>query len=286
MDWRERLTQYWYLMRFHRPIGIFLLLWPALWALWIAGQGRPDGTVLIVFVLGVVLMRAAGCVINDYADRHFDPYVTRTRDRPIAAGRVTPKEALGLFGVLCLLAFWLVLQLNRLTIALAFVALFLAVSYPFMKRVTYLPQAYLGLAFGWAVPMAFAAQTGSIPTVAWWLLLATALWALAYDTMYAMADLEDDLKIGVKSSAILFGRYCPWIVAAVQVALLAILVWVGRLTGLGGWYWLALLGVVGLLIYQQILIRTWDKAACLQAFLNNNWVGAVVFLGIALDYLD
>ncbi len=285
MDWRERLTQYWYLMRFHRPIGIFLLLWPALWALWIAGQGRPDGTVLIVFVLGVVLMRAAGCVINDYADRHFDPYVTRTRDRPIAAGRVTPKEALGLFGVLCLLAFWLVLQLNRLTIALAFVALFLAVSYPFMKRVTYLPQAYLGLAFGWAVPMAFAAQTGSIPAVAWWLLLATVLWALAYDTMYAMADLEDDLKIGVKSSAILFGRYCPWIVAAIQVALLAILVWVGRLTGLGGWYWLALLGVVGLLIYQQILIRTWDKAACLQAFLNNNWVGAVVFLGIALDYL-
>ncbi len=286
MDWRERLTQYWYLMRFHRPIGIFLLLWPALWALWIAGQGRPDGKVLMVFVLGVILMRAAGCVINDYADRNFDPYVTRTRDRPIAAGRVTPKEALALAGMLCLLAFFLVLQLNRLTIALAFIALFLACSYPFMKRVTYLPQAYLGLAFGWAVPMAFAAQTGSIPAVAWWLLLATVLWALVYDTMYAMVDREEDLKIGVKSSAILFGRFCPWIIAAIQAAMLGTLGWVGQLAGLGGWYWLALWVAAGLAVYQQILIRDQNPAACLRAFLNNNWVGAVIFLGIALDCLD
>lgn len=286
MEWRERLIQYWYLMRFHRPIGIFLLLWPTLWALWIAGQGRPDGKVLMVFVLGVVLMRAAGCVINDYADRHFDPHVTRTRDRPIAAGRVTPREALALFGVLCLLALGLVLQLNRLTVALAFVALFLAASYPFMKRITHLPQAYLGLAFGWAVPMAFAAQTGSIPAVGWWLLLATVLWALAYDTMYAMVDREDDLKIGVKSSAILFGRFCAWIIAAIQAAMLAALVWVGQLAGLGGWYWLALAVVAGLAVYQQFLIRSQDKTAYFQAFLNNNWVGAVVFLGIALDLLD
>lgn len=286
MDWRERLTQYWYLMRFHRPVGIFLLLWPTLWALWIAGQGRPDGKVAMVFVLGVILMRAAGCVINDYADRDFDPHVTRTRDRPIAAGRVTPKEALALFGGLCLLAFLLVLQLNRLTIALAFVALFLACSYPFMKRITHLPQAYLGLAFGWAVPMAFAAQTGSIPALAWWLLLATVLWALAYDTIYAMVDREDDLKIGVKSSAILFGRFCPWIIAAIQVAMLGVMGWVGQLAGLGGWYWLALWVAGGLAAYQQILIRNWDRMACFRAFLNNHWVGAVIFLGIALDCLD
>lgn len=286
MDWRERLSQYWYLMRFDRPIGIFLLLWPALWALWIAGQGSPDSKVLIVFVLGVILMRAAGCVINDYADRNFDPYVSRTRNRPIAAGRVRPNEALALAGVLCLVAFLLVLQLNRLTIALAVVALFLACSYPFMKRITYLPQAYLGVAFGWAVPMAFSAQTGSIPAIAWWLLLATVWWVLAYDTMYAMVDLEDDLKIGVKSSAILFGRFCPWIIAAIQAAMLGTLGWVGQLAGLGGWYWLALWVAAGLAAYQQTLIRDRDRGACFRAFLNNNWVGAVIFLGIALDCLD
>lgn len=285
MDLGERLLQYAYLMRFHRPVGIFLLLWPTLWALWIAGQGRPDIQVVAVFVLGVIVMRAAGCVINDYADRNFDPYVARTRDRPLACNKVRPAEALGLFGVLGLVAFWLVLQLNLLTIVLAFVALFLAVSYPFMKRFIYLPQAYLGLAFGWAVPMAFAAQTGSIPVVAWWLLLATVLWALAYDTMYAMADLEDDVKIGVKSSAILFGRFCPQMIALIQLAHLAVLTWVGQLADLGGWYRLALVLAVGLSAYQQRLICSRDRQAYLRAFGNNSWLGAVIFLGIVLDYL-
>nr|WP_286294153.1 4-hydroxybenzoate octaprenyltransferase [Methylomarinovum sp. IN45] len=272
-------------MRLHRPIGIFLLLWPALWALWIAGNGRPDPVIVAVFILGVVLMRSAGCVINDYADRRFDPHVRRTCDRPLAAGRVTPGEALILFAVLCGLAFVLVLFLNRLTIALAFVAAFLAASYPFMKRYTHLPQAYLGLAFGWAVPMAFAAQTGAVPAVAWWLLLATLLWALAYDTMYAIVDREDDLRIGVKSTAILFGRHDRLIIGLIQLAMLAVLAWVGRLAGLGEGYWAGLLAAAGFMAYQQWLIRERDPGRCFQAFLNNNWLGAVVFLGILLDYL-
>lgn len=284
--WIGRMGQYWYLMRFHRPIGIFLLLWPTLWALWIAGAGSPDPGVVTVFVLGVVLMRAAGCVINDYADREFDPHVARTRDRPIAAGRVHPREALILFALLCLLAFALVLRLNALTVALSFVALFLAASYPFMKRITHLPQAYLGLAFGWAVPMAFAAETGSVPPTAWWLLLATVLWALAYDTMYAMADREEDLKIGVKSSAILFGRCDRWIIAAIQLAMLAVLAGVGRMEGLGGWYWVGLTAAAGLALHQQNLIRGRVPELCLRAFLNNNWSGLVIFLGIALDALS
>ncbi len=281
----ERLRQYWFLMRFHRPIGIFLLLWPTLWALWIAGKGRPDLKIVVIFVLGVVLMRAAGCVINDYADREFDPHVSRTRDRPIASGRVTPKEALVLFVFLCLLAFMLVLQLNGLTMALSPVAAFLAASYPFMKRYTHLPQAYLGLAFGWAVPMAFAAQTGSVPDVAWWLLVATVLWALAYDTMYAMVDRLDDLKVGVKSTAILFGRYDRHIIAAIQTAMLGVLIWVGRLSDLGGWYWLGLIAAAGLAVYQQQLIQDRQSDRCLRAFLNNHWFGAVIFMGIVIDYL-
>ena len=198
--WRERLGHYWRLMRFDKPIGILLLLWPALWALWIAGQGKPNLLVLLVIVSGVVVMRAAGCVINDYADRDFDPHVERTRQRPIAAGWVSPREALLLFVGLCLFAFGLVLLLNGFTILLSFVGAFLAASYPFMKRYTHLPQAYLGIAFGWAVPMSFAAQTNTIPWVGWELFIATVLWALIYDTMYAMVDREDDLKIGVKSN--------------------------------------------------------------------------------------
>ncbi len=281
----DRLRQYWLLMRFHRPIGIFLLLWPTLWALWIAAGGMPDPKILAVFVLGVVLMRAAGCVINDYADRDFDPHVARTRQRPIAAGRVSPGEALALFGALCLAAFLLVLQLDGLTIALSLVAALLAASYPFMKRYTHLPQAYLGVAFGWAVPMAFAAQTGGVPPVAWWLLLATVLWALAYDTMYAMADREDDLKIGVKSSAILFGRYDRRLIAAIQVLMLGVLGWVGRLSGLDGWYGLGLIAAAGLAVYQQWLIRDRRPDRCIRAFLNNHWLGMVVFLGIVLDYM-
>ena len=283
-DLKDRLLQYAYLMRFHRPIGIFLLLWPALWALWIAGNGRPDVKVVVIFVLGVILMRAAGCVINDYADREFDPHVERTKDRPIASGKVSPREALMLFAVLCLLAFLLVLQLNGLTIALSFIALFLAASYPFTKRITQLPQAYLGIAFGWAVPMAFAALTGTVPLIAWGLFLATVLWALAYDTMYAMVDRDDDLKIGVKSTAILFGRYDRWIIAGIQVAMLLILAWVGRSAGLGGWYYLGLFAAACFAVYQQYLIAGREKAKCFQAFLNNHWFGAVIFLGLLLDY--
>ena len=282
--WTERLRNYWYLMRFHRPIGIFLLLWPTMWALWIAGAGKPDARIVTIFVLGVVLMRAAGCVINDFADRRFDPHVARTRDRPIASGRVTPREALFLFAFLCSLAFVLVLQLNRLTIALSPVAVFLAASYPFMKRFTHLPQAYLGLAFGWAVPMAFAAQTGTIPATAWWLLLATVLWALAYDTMYAMVDREDDLKIGVKSSAILFGRHDRLIIGLIQVAMLMVMIRVGLVERLGGWYWLGLAAAAALAGYQQYLIRDRRPQDCFQAFLNNHWLGLVIFLGILFHY--
>ncbi len=282
---QERLKQYWLLARFDRPIGILILLWPALWALWIAGEGRPDGLVLTVICCGVVLMRAAGCVINDYADRAFDPHVERTRQRPLASGRVQPKEALVLFCVLALLAFALVLLLNPLTITLSFVGAFLAATYPFMKRYTHLPQAYLGIAFGWAVPMSFAAQTNHIPPVAWVMYLATLIWALIYDTQYAMVDREDDLKIGVKSSAILFGRYDREIIGSLQLFMLMLLVLVGKMQALDGFYYLGLLAAAGLFIYQQRLIFHRDKAACFRAFLNNNWVGIVIFIGLFVAYL-
>ncbi len=281
---KERLQQYWLLARFDKPIGILILLWPALWALWIASQGRPEPLVLTVICAGVVLMRAAGCVINDYADRDFDPHVERTRQRPIAAGRVSPKEALAVFVVLCLCAFGLVLLLNLKTILLSFIAAFLAASYPFMKRYTHLPQAYLGIAFGFAVPMAFAAQTNSIPLTAWILYLAVMLWALVYDTMYAMVDKEDDLKIGVKSTAILFGNHEREIMAVLQVIILGLLVWVGRLEQLGGFYYAGILAAAGLSIYQQKLIFHRNKADCFKAFLNSNWFGMAIFVGLALDY--
>ncbi|MGH8453028.1 MAG: 4-hydroxybenzoate octaprenyltransferase, partial [Nevskiales bacterium] len=220
---RERLRQYALLMRLDKPVGIGLLLWPTLWALWIAGDGHPDPKVVMVFVLGVVLMRSAGCVINDYADRDFDPHVARTRDRPIAAGRVSPREALVLFVSLCLLAFALVLTQNRLTVLLSVPAALLAASYPFMKRWTYLPQAWLGLAFSWGIPMAFTALTGQIPVVAWWLFAANVLWAIAYDTFYALVDIADDRRIGVKSSAILFGAWVRPITGLLQLAVLGCL---------------------------------------------------------------
>ncbi len=282
---KDRLIQYVQLTRLDRPIGIFLLMWPMLWALWIASEGGPDLLVLLVFASGVVLMRSAGCVINDYADRKFDPYVERTRDRPIAAGRVRPKEALALFAVLCLTAFGLVLLMNRLTILLSFVGVILAALYPFVKRFTHLPQVFLGAAFGWAVPMAFAAQTGGVPKVAWLLFVATVLWATAYDTMYGMVDREDDLKIGVKSTAILFGEADRAIIAMIQILLLAALLMVGQTAGLGGYYYFGLLLAAGLALYQQYLIRERKPKACFQAFLNNNWFGAAVFTGIVLDYL-
>jgi 4-hydroxybenzoate polyprenyltransferase len=281
----ERLRQYALLMRLHRPIGSLLLLWPMLWALWIAAAGHPDARVLVVFVLGVVLMRSAGCVINDYADRNFDPHVRRTRERPIAAGRVTPREALILFAVLCLLSFLLVLLMNRLTILLSLVGVLLAATYPFTKRYMQLPQVYLGAAFGWAVPMVCAAQTGAVSGVAWLIFLANVLWATVYDTMYAMVDREDDLRIGVKSSAILFGQADRALIGLLQVLLMLALLWVGYLAHLGQWYQMGLAVAAGFAVYQQYLIRGREPGLCFRAFLNNNWFGAAVFAGIAADYL-
>ena len=281
----DRLKQYWLLTRFDRPIGILILLWPALWALWVASDGRPDLGVLTVICLGVVLMRAAGCVINDYADREFDPHVARTKQRPIAAGKVKPKEALWIFVVLCLCAFGLVLTLNIFTILLSFIAAFLAASYPFMKRYTQLPQAYLGIAFGWAIPMSFSAQTNYIPLVAWVMYLAVVLWALVYDTMYAMVDKEDDLKIGVKSTAILFGSYDRCIMAFLQLIIIGLLIIVGQMKHLSWPYYGGILVATGLFVYQQKLIYYRDKTQCFKAFLNNNWFGMVVFIGLLVDYL-
>jgi 4-hydroxybenzoate polyprenyltransferase len=279
-----QLKEYGQLMRLHRPIGILLLLWPTLWALWIAGDGQPEAKIVIVFVLGVMLMRSAGCVINDYADREFDPHVKRTQNRPLAAGRVRAREAITLFLILCMFAFGLVLLMNWLTILLSLVAIVLATSYPFMKRYIDLPQIHLGMAFGWAVPMAFAAQTGEIPPVAWLMLLAVVLWAIAYDTIYAMVDREDDIRIGVRSSAILFGNSDRWLVAAIQMLVLSVLVVVGRQIGLGGYYYAGLAMAASFLIYQQWLIRDRSPEQCFRAFVNNNWVGAAVFAGLTLDF--
>ena len=281
---RVQLGHYLRLMRLHKPIGILLLLWPMLWALWIAAAGQPDARVLFVFVLGVVLMRSAGCVINDYADRHIDPHVRRTRERPIAAGQVTPREALVLFAVLCVLAFALVLTMNRLTILLSFMAVALAATYPFTKRYTHLPQIYLGAAFGWAVPMVYAAQTGGVPPLAWLIFVANILWSTVYDTMYAMVDRDDDMRIGVKSTAILFGDADRALIGVLQLLLMFCLIGVGRQAGLGAWYYGSLLAAAGFALYQQYLIRQRAPPQCFRAFLNNNWFGAAVFAGIALHY--
>ena len=280
----QQLKQYWLLARFDKPIGILILLWPALWALWVASDGSPDLKVLFIICAGVVLMRAAGCVINDYADRDFDPHVARTKQRPIAAGKVSPKEALILFVVLCLVAFVFVLQLNMMTIMLSFVAAFLAASYPFMKRYTQLPQAYLGIAFGFAVPMSFAAQTNHIPVVAWVMYLAVMLWALVYDTMYAMVDKEDDLKIGVKSTAILFGNKDREIMAGLQLIIIGLFIVIGQMQQLGGFYYAGVIVALGLSVYQQILIFNRDKTLCFKAFLNSNYFGLSLFIGLLLDY--
>ncbi len=281
---RHRLHHYALLMRLDRPIGIYLLLWPTLWALWIAGIGNPDTKVFIVFVLGVILMRSAGCIINDFADRDFDPHVQRTRNRPLAIGAVKPKEALILFVVLCLVAFNLVLLLNDLTVLLSFGGAALASLYPFTKRFFPMPQLFLGMAFGWAVPMAFAAQTGTIPMEAWLLFLATLLWTVAYDTMYAMVDREDDLRIGVKSSAILFGRADKIIIAIMQAGFFGLMIVVGLRLQLGLAYYIGL-GTAALLAgYQHFLIHERHPPSCFRAFLNNNWFGAVIFIGLALNY--
>ena len=282
----ERLSRYALLIRLNRPIGILLLLWPALWALWIAGDGHPDWHLVVIFCLGVFLMRSAGCAINDYADRDFDGHVARTRQRPIAAGLIQPKEALWVFVVLCLIAFGLVLLLDWKTIAMSFVAAFLAAVYPFMKRYTHLPQVVLGAAFGWAVPMAFMAQTGTVPPVAWLLFVATVIWAVIYDTQYAMVDREDDLRIGVKSTAILFGRFDLLIISLLQAVLLALLLLAGLWIEAKGAYLLGLIAAMGLTMYQQRLIRNRDPAGCFKAFLNNNYFGMVIFIGLVLDYMS
>ncbi|MBI5451101.1 MAG: 4-hydroxybenzoate octaprenyltransferase [Gammaproteobacteria bacterium] len=279
-----RLWQYALLMRLHRPIGILLLLWPTWWALWIAAGGIPDTTVWLVFTLGVVVMRSAGCVINDYADRRFDPHISRTRDRPLASGQVTAREALRLFFVLCLLALLLVLTMSRQTVLLACGGLVLAIVYPFMKRYTHLPQLVLGAAFGWAIPMAFVAQTGQLPRLAWLLYLAVLLWTTAYDTMYGMVDRREDLKIGVKSTAILFGELDRLLIGMLQLLTLLVLVLIGRQIDAGGYYYGGLLLAGALALYQQWLIRDRQPAQCLRAFVNNNWFGAAVFAGLAMNY--
>jgi 4-hydroxybenzoate polyprenyltransferase len=280
-----RLGDYARLMRLDKPIGIFLLLWPTLWALLIASEGHPDQKILVIFVLGVILMRSAGCVINDYADRDFDRHVSRTQNRPLTSGRVTTREAKFLFLGLCLLAFLLVLQLNSLTMLLSIAGVLLAAIYPFMKRVTHLPQVFLGAAFGWSVPMAFAAQTGAVPQIAWLMFLTTLLWATAYDTLYAMVDREDDLALGIKSTAILFGDSDRQIIGLIQVMVLLCLLMIGRQAEMGGIYYIGVLLAGVLVVYQQYLIRFRTREGCFQAFLNNNWFGMVIFLGILFDYM-
>jgi 4-hydroxybenzoate polyprenyltransferase len=282
---KQRLYQYSLLIRMDKPIGTLLLLWPTLWALWVAGAGHPDARVVVIFILGVFLMRSAGCVINDFADRDIDPHVKRTMNRPLAAKKVSAKEALGLFVVLCLAALGLVLTMNELTVLLAFPGAVLAATYPFMKRLTYLPQVHLGVAFGWAVPMAFAAQTGNVPALAWLMLVAVVLWAVAYDTMYAMVDREDDLYVGVKSTAILLGELDRPIVAVLHTSVILVLGIVGQQAEMTLWYYGGL-GIAALLaIYQLLLIRNREPERCFRAFLNNNWVGAAIFGGIFVDYV-
>jgi len=279
------LREYALLMRLHKPIGIWLLLWPALWGLWIAGNGRPDARILILFVVGVVVTRSAGCVINDYADRDFDPEVERTKDRPLAARRIAPAEALFLFVALGLVAVWLALQLDPYAQLFAVAGALLAVTYPWLKRIVHVPQFYLGVAFGWSIPMAFASLTGEVPKIAWLLLTAVVLWAAVYDTMYAMVDREDDERIGVKSTAILFGEADRAIIAIMMTMTLAALWLAGQEANLGVWYRGGLVAAAILFVYELWLIRGREPAACFRAFNNNHYVGIAIFAGIALDYL-
>lgn len=281
----ERLNNYEKLMRLDKPIGILLLLWPTLWALWIAADGRPNWILLWIFVLGTVLMRSAGCVINDYADRNFDAHVERTRERPLATGAVSKREALILSALLTVSAGLLILPLNRLVWILAVVAVFLAASYPFTKRFFAIPQAYLGIAFGFGIPMAFAAIHGTVPPVAWLLLLGNVFWAVAYDTEYAMVDRDDDIRIGIKTSALTFGRFDVLAVMLCYAALLAIVAAVGWQLGRGPAYYAGLAVAAALMAYHYLLIRQRNRLQCFKAFLHNNWVGAAIFAGIFLDYL-
>ncbi len=285
MPLTARLILYGRLMRLHRPIGTLLLLWPTLWAVWIAANGQPAWHVVVIFAIGTFVMRGAGCVMNDLADADIDGKVARTRERPLATGALGRREALVLAVALCLAAFPLVLPFNGLTIGLAFVAVFLAASYPLTKRFLAIPQAYLGVAFGFGIPMAFAAQTGSLPLITWALLAANIFWAIAYDTEYAMVDRDDDLRIGIRTAAITFGRMD---IAAVMVSyglMLAILTGIGIAERFGIWYYLGLVTAAGMIVYHYLLIRDRSREGCFRAFNHNNWLGAAVFAGIAIHYL-
>lgn len=284
MNMADRIQTYAQLMRLDKPIGILLLLWPMLWGLWFAAQGLPDLRILIIFVLGTILMRSAGCVINDYADRKIDPHVERTKNRPMAAGRVSSKEALLLAAGLSICAFLLILPLNQLTILLSVPALFLAGTYPFTKRFFAMPQAYLGIAFSFGIPMAFAAQTDNLPPIIWILMLANLFWVIAYDTAYAIVDKPDDLKIGIQTSAITFGRFDVLGVMVCHACFIAIMLIIGQLQQMNLAYYAGLMVATGLIMYQYTLIRNRDRALCFKAFLHNNWVGMVVFSGIVLDF--
>ena len=279
-----QLHNYVRLMRLDKPIGIWLLLWPTLWALWLAGEGHPNAGVFVIFVVGVVIMRSAGCVLNDYADRHIDPYVERTRMRPIASGAVSPMEALTLFVALSLIAIGLATLLNRPAQMLALVGALLTIVYPFIKRVISIPQFVLGAAFGWAVPMAFAAQTGAASQLGWLVFGSALIWATVYDTFYAMVDRDDDIKVGVKSTAILFGDADLFVIGGLQGLMLVSLLFVGQMAELGFWYY-ASVGLAGLLMaYHQWLARERTRDGCFKAFLNNHYIGMIIFIGIVLHY--
>ncbi|HET8848378.1 MAG TPA: 4-hydroxybenzoate octaprenyltransferase [Marinobacter sp.] len=281
---RARLLDYARLLRIDRPIGTLLLLWPTWWALWLAGEGHPSAANVTIFTLGVFFMRAAGCAINDFADRDWDRHVKRTQDRPLTAGRIKPWEALALFAGLCLVSFLMVvLFTNSLTLYLSFGGALLAFIYPFMKRYTHLPQLFLGAAFSWAIPMAWAAEAGALSTLTWLLFTANVLWTVAYDTFYAMVDRDDDLKVGIKSTAILFGEGDRAIIGMLQAMVVLILILVGRQAELGSFYYLGVVAMATLFVYQQYLSRERARDGCFKAFLNNNWAGAAVFAGLLLD---
>lgn len=281
----KHYSRYARLMRLHRPIGIWLLLWPTLWAVWIAAAGKPDQKMFLIFVIGTIVVRSAGCVINDFADRKIDPLVARTADRPLATGEIAPVEALILFAALMLIALGLVLSLNRFTVLLAVAGAGITILYPFTKRFLSAPQFVLGIAFAWGVPMAFAAALGDVPRLGWLLFLASVVWVIVYDTQYAMADRDEDLKIGVRSTAILFGDLDRAFIAGLQLLLLATLYLVGRTAELGAWFYGGLVAAALFGLYQQLLIRDREPSGCFRAFLNNAWLGGAVFCGIALDYL-
>lgn len=285
MTLTQRITLYIQLTRLHRPIGILLLLWPTLWGLWFAGEGHPDLHILIIFIIGTVLMRSAGCAINDFADHRIDKHVKRTKTRPIANGSIPPVEALWLAGALTLCAFLLILPLNTLTLLFSIPAVLLAATYPFTKRFFAIPQAYLGIAFGFGIPMAFAAQLGDVPLIAWLLLLANVFWAIAYDTEYAMVDRDDDIHLGIHSSAIFFGKYDVVAVMASYGMALVLLTTAGQMAGLGWGYNTGLLAAAVISAYHYNLIKQRNRESCFAAFINNNWFGAAIFAGLFIDYL-